>query len=293
MAGWQGKSKGTTLGYRIFVFVLRKFGVLPAYFMLRFVALYYIIFSPATTRNIYRYFQSGLGYGSLKSIVSTYNNYYLFGQAIIDKVVIMSDFPNKFTFHFDGEENLKEIVAQNRGGLLLSSHIGNWEIAGHLLNRLETRINLVMFDAEHEQIREYLSSVTGGRNLNVILIKDDLSHIYEINDAFLKNELICMHSDRYIKGNRTITAEFLGSPAKFPAGPFVLASTFRVPVSYVYAMKETKYHYHFSASRAIAYVGQNRDTVMKNMLADYVTEMERKVKAYPEQWYNYYNFWQN
>jgi predicted LPLAT superfamily acyltransferase len=58
-------------------------------------------------------------------------------------------------------------------------------------------------------------------------------------------------------------------------------------------MKETKYHYHFSASRAIAYVGQNRDTVMKNMLADYVTEMERKVKAYPEQWYNYYNFWQN
>ena len=43
----------------------------------------------------------------------------------------------------------------------------------------------------------------------------------------------------------------------------------------------------------MAYVGQNKDAVMKDMLADYVTEMERKVKAYPEQWYNYYNFWQN
>ena len=157
-----------------------------------------------------------LGYGSLKSIVSTYNNYYLFGQAIIDKVVIMSDIPNKFTFHFDGEENLKEIVAQNKGGLLLSSHIGNWEIAGHLLNRLETRINLVMFDAEHEQIREYLSSVTGGRKLNVILIKDDLSHIYEINDAFLKNELICMHSDRFIKGNKTLVGRIPGQPRDVP-----------------------------------------------------------------------------
>jgi predicted LPLAT superfamily acyltransferase len=293
MAEWQGKSKGTTLGYRIFVAVLKKFGVLPAYFMLRFVALHYLLFSPGSTKNIFNYFHRVLGYSVLKSFGKIYSNYFLFGQSIIDKVVVMSGIPNKFTFHFDGEENLREIVALRQGGLLLSSHIGNWEIAGHLLNRLNARINIVMFDGEHEQIKEYLSSVTGERNMNVILIKDDLSHIYEINHAFSNNELICMHSDRFMKGNKTLSADFLGNNARFPAGPFVLASTFKVPVSYVFAMKETRYHYHFFATKPVEYSGPSREAVMNDMLSDYVGEMENKVKTYPEQWYNYYNFWQN
>lgn len=44
MSSWHGKSKGTPLGYRIFVWVLKNFGVLPAYFLLRFVVVYYFFF---------------------------------------------------------------------------------------------------------------------------------------------------------------------------------------------------------------------------------------------------------
>jgi predicted LPLAT superfamily acyltransferase len=141
MQSWQGKSKGTPLGYKIFVLILKTFGVIPAYFLLRFVVIHYLVFSYRTSKFSYYFFRNKLKYGKLKSLYCIYRNYYLFGQSIIDKVVMMAGIPNKFTFHFDGEENLHDIVALKRGGLLLSAHVGNWEIAGHLLHRINTKIN--------------------------------------------------------------------------------------------------------------------------------------------------------
>ena len=292
MPAWQGKSKGTPLGYRIFVSILKIGGVKPAYFILRFVALYYFLFSWRSSKSTYYYFHKRLGFSKTKSILKLYQNYYLFGQSIIDKVVIMSGIPNKFTFNFDGVDNLRQMAALNRGGLLLSSHIGSWEIAGELLNHINTVINIVIFDGEDRQIKQYMESVTGKSKVNVIVIKNDLSHIFKINAAFQNNELVCMHADRYIEGNKTITREFLGEDAKFPLGPFVMAEKFKVPVTFVYALKESGLHYHFFASPIKDYSGLAKDEGMKQLINDFISSFENKIKTYPEQWYNYYNFWQ-
>lgn len=291
MSLWQGKSKGTKTGYRIFVWVLRNFGVLPGYFLLRFVVLYFFLCSYKSSREIYSLYRRRLGYGLIASILKIYRNYYLMGQSIIDKVVVMSGINNKFTFNFDGEENLREIASLEKGGILLSAHIGNWDIAGHLLKRLNTRINILIFDGEHEQIKQYLSSVTGEMAVNIVLIKNDLSHIYELSEAFKKNELVCMHADRFLEGNKTMKVNFLGQEARFPMGPFVLAATFKVPVSYVFALKESNLHYHFFASKIKDYSQLEKTALMQQMLNDYAMEMESKVKQYPEQWFNHYNFW--
>lgn len=291
MPSWQGKSKGTPFGYRIFVSILKTFGVSPAYLLLRFVVLYYFLFSYQSSNHIFYYFHKKLRLNWLVSLGMLYKNYYRLGQTIIDKVVIMSGIDNKFTYHFEGEENLRKITALQKGGLLLSAHLGNWEIAGYLLKRLDTRINIVMFDGEHQQIKKYLEQVTGKRNMNIIAIKEDLSHIYAISDALKNNELVCMHADRFLEGNKTVTHNFLGETAKFPAGPFVLATTFKVPVSFVFAFKETNTHYHLYASDIKDYGNLPKEDVMKQMLNNFVSEMEAKAKQYPEQWFNYYNFW--
>ena len=291
MSLWQGKSKGNKAGYQFFVWVLKNFGVLPAYFLLRFVVLYFFLFSYTSSRQIYFLYRNKLGFGRLKAFVKLYRNYYLLGQGIIDKVVVMSGINNKFTYNFDGEENLKEIAVLQKGGILLSAHIGNWDIAGHLLKRLDTKINIVMFDGEHKQIKEYLATVTGKKSIHIIFIKNDLSHIYEISEAFKNNELVCMHADRFLEGNKTLATNFLGEEARFPLGPFVLAATFKVPVSFVFAVKETNLHYHFFAGKIKNYHQQDKGAVMQQMLNDFANEMEVKVKQYPEQWFNYYNFW--
>ena len=132
----------------------------------------------------------------------------------------MAGIENKFTYDFDGEENLREIVRGGKGGILLSAHVGNWEAAGHLLKRLNTRINVVMFDGEHQQIKEYLERVTGGHKVNIILIKEDMSHVYAMGEALQKNELICLHADRFMEGNKTKLSFLLGEEAQFPVGHF-------------------------------------------------------------------------
>ena len=229
MPGWEGKSRGNKPGYEIFVWILKSFGVFPAYFLLRFVSFYFFLFSSKSSKEIFRLFHKRLGFSRTASFFKVYRNYYQFGQSLIDRIVVMSGMPNRFSFDFDGEKYLREIVAAGNGGLLLSAHVGNWEIAGHLLKRLGTKINVVMFDGEHEQIKQYLTGVTGERNVNVIVIKNDISHIYQISEALSRKELICMHADRFLEGNKVKEVDFLGSPAKFPIGPFVLASTFKVP----------------------------------------------------------------
>jgi len=72
----------------------------------------------------------------------------------------------------------------------------------------------------------------------------------------------------------------------------VLAATFKVPVSYVFAFKETNRHYHLYASEVKEYKTGSKDMITKEILGDFIGQMENKVKQYPEQWFNYYNFWQ-
>lgn len=291
MADWQGKSKATALGYRIFVKTLTTFGIRPAYLLLKLVAGYYCLFSKTSTRASWQFFRQGLGLGWWPGIGKLYRNYEVFGQTLIDKVVVMGGLKNPFSFDFEGEDILREMVAGGRGGLLLSAHMGNWEIAGHLLQRLKTRVNVVMFDGEHEAIKAYLEKVAGKRIMQVIIIKDDLSHIYAINEALNRNELVCMHADRFLPGNKTLSQNFLGRPASFPAGPFVLAATFKVPVSFVFAFKESWKHYHFYASNPVDHGVLPKKDLQQKLLADFSAQMEEKIKKYPEQWFNYYDFW--
>ncbi|MFY0253878.1 lipid A biosynthesis acyltransferase [Chitinophaga sp. 30R24] len=291
MPSWEGKSKGSKFGYSCFVFLLKHGGVLPAYLLLRFVACYYFIFSWSSSKPIYHYFRTKVGYSRWRALWALYRNYYVFGQTLIDKVVVMADIPNSFTFEFEGEHYLREMIAGSKGGILLSAHLGNWEVAGHLFKRLQTRVNIVMFDGEHQRIKTYLSGVTGDRNMNIIVIKDDLSHIYAINEALSNQELVCMHADRFLPGNKTETLSFLGKDARFPMGPFLLAATFRVPVSVVFAFKESSRHYHFYATAPRLYHGRRNEGVTA-ALQDFTREVAEKVRRYPVQWFNYYNFWE-
>ena len=186
MSSWKGKTRGGVLGYKIFVWTLKHFGLSFAYFLLIFVVTYFIFSSRKAFRSIYYYFHRILNYSVLHSLGSVYLNYYYFGQIILDKIAILAGLQQKFTFNFEGEEYLRQM---DKGGLLISGHIGNWEIAGQLLNRLEKNINIILYDAEHEQIKGYLSNVFTERKVNFIIIKEDYSHLQEIREALERHEI--------------------------------------------------------------------------------------------------------
>lgn len=292
MSSWEGKTRGGVLGYKIFVWTLKYLGISFAYFLLCFVVSYFILSSGKAFKAIFSYFHQILRYGRFRSLFSIYKNYYIFGQILLDKIAILAGFQGKFTFDFEGEEYLRKM---ERGGLLISAHVGNWEIAGNLLKRLEKKIHILLFDAEHQQIKGYMSEVLTNRSVDFIVIRDDFSHLLEIKQALTNGEIIAMHGDRFIEGNKTVKVDFMGKPASFPTGPVNMAAKFRVPVSYVFAVKETKNHYHFYATplHQIEYSGNliRREQALRSAVEKYVVALEKVVMKYPLQWFNYYDFW--
>ena len=133
------------------------------------------------------------------------------------------------------------------------------------------------------------------RNVHFIVIREDYNHLKEIQQAFASGDIIAMHGDRFIDGNKTVKLDFMGKPALFPVGPINLAARFKVPVSYVFAVKETRSHYHFFATPLyqIEFTRnlQKRELILREAVTVYVRKFEEILRRYPLQWFNYYDFW--
>lgn len=288
---WQGKSKGTVLGYKIFVFLIKHLGVRSAYFLLIFVAFYYFLFERKSNQVLYYYFRKRLGFSCLRTILALYQNYFVFGQTLIDKVAIFAQLQDKFTYEFDGVEHLYNLLEQpNKGGILISAHIGNFEVAEPFFREIDVnyQIHTVTTDMERSAIKEYLESITDKKyEAKFVYVKEDLSHIFEINDLLQKENIICFTGDRYFEGTKYLTGNLLGKQAKFPAGPFLIASRLGVPVIFVYVMKEKNLHYHLYARIAEA---KHRDA--QGLLNAFTENMEQMLLKYPLQWFNYFDFWE-
>ncbi|WP_395093395.1 lipid A biosynthesis acyltransferase [Vaginella massiliensis] len=288
MSQWNGKSRGTLLGYKIFVYSIKKLGVRAAYSVLIFVAFYYFIVAWESNRAIYYYLRHRQQFSIFNSIFGVYKSYFVFGQTLIDKTAISMGMRNRFTYEFDGIEILQTLVAEKKGGILISAHVGNFEIAEYFLDEvnLDLSINLVTTDLEHNAIKAYMDSIRVKSNIKFIIIQEDLEHIFQINEALANNELICFTGDRYFEGNKVLKEVLLGERALFPAGPYHIASRLKVPVAFVYVMKEKKLHYHLFTRRAVY---KHRDA--QSLLSEYCQSVEKIVLQYPYQWFNYFDFW--
>ncbi|RLD40957.1 MAG: lipid A biosynthesis acyltransferase [Bacteroidetes bacterium] len=294
MSSWKGKTRGGLAGYRFFLFILRYLGINFSYFFLRFVVLYFVIFVPKGRKPVFWYFRNILHFGWFKSVRFLFRNFYLLGQVLLDKVALLAGFSNQFTFDFEGEDHIRE-MAVSGGGLLIGAHMGNWEIAGQLLERIDTKVHIVMIEAEHEKIKNLLNSVMVKKQMDIIVIKDDFTHLFKIKEALQNDELVAIHGDRFLPGSKTMTCQFLGKDAEFPTGPFYLAVKYAKQITFVSAVKQSKKHYHFFATPAKLYKAENnlksRENQTHSMLLDYVKQLEITVKQQPEQWFNYYYFW--
>ena len=287
-ADWDGKSRGTVFGFKVFVFFIKNFGIRAAYALMHLPIPYFCFFSRKNVRGLFYYFRKRQQYSWLKSSVSIYKGYYQFGQTLIDKVAIQSGLQHKYTYEFDGIQNLQETLALQKGGILISAHVGNFELAQYFFEELDQKatISIVITDQDHKNIKEYLGSVVGRKQNNFIIVKDDMSHIFEINAALAQNKIICISGDRYMDITKTIEAPLLGKKAKFPVGPFHLATRLKVPVLFVYVMREPKKHYHLYARKVeVAY----RD--VNGLLKNYTQSLEHIIDKYPLQWFNFYDFW--
>ncbi|MDT0294385.1 lysophospholipid acyltransferase family protein [Mesonia ostreae] len=288
MADWKGQSKGSVLGYKIFIFFIKYFGLRATYGLLYFVAFYYFFSSYSTSKNIYTYYHNRLRFSKIKSLTGIFNSYVQLGKSLIDRVAVTVGFKNKFSFEFDGVQHIKSLVKEGKGGIIFTAHIGNFNISKSFFTEVSKepiQVNMVVTDTEHKQIKNYLNSVTGETQLKLIVVKEDMSHIFKINDALQNNELLVFASDRSGEGKH-LKADFLGKETQFFQGPFKLAAQKKLPILFAYIMREKNFHYHFYARRF-----EPSKYAAQDILMGYTAYLEKMVRKYPAQWFNFYDFW--
>ena len=294
---WEGKSRGGSFGYKVFIWLLRHIGLEATYLLLCLVVLYFIPFAPRQTRSAWVYSRSILGYGRMRASWFLVRSYFAFGKSIIDKVAIGSGMEDRFSFEFENHRMMLDLIESGKGYVAIGAHVGSWQMGAPFFGKYGSRINVVMYDHERQAVKKVLEDHVQEDSFKIIPIADDgISHVFEISNALRNGELVCFQGDRYMNEDRYLTAEFMGHDAKFPRGPFLLASRLRVPVVFYFAMRERgrRYRFHFFAPGAPGASGVQNDgrpLREEELFTQYVKSLETMVRRYPEQWFNYYDFW--
>lgn len=290
---WTGRSRGGFVGNWIFTVLARRCGLWWAYALLLFVTPYYLLCS-ARIRRASMAYQRRLwpGRGYARRLLGAYRHIFAFGQILIDRVAVPGN-AEAFQFVFEGEAHLRAALAGGKGAILITAHVGNWEAAAHLLQRLETPVNVVALEAEEARLRRYFDKVLDNQHVKLIPANGSADTGLAIMAALARGELVAMQADRSLDAQEE-AIPFLGAPARFPIGPFVAAAVSGAPLVQAFAMRTGAYRYHFRAyaPETLAFADRRaRRAQCREWMGRFVQRLEETLRQHPLQWNNFYDFW--
>ena len=190
---------------------------------------------------------------------------------------------------------LEAALAAGSGAILVSPHLGTWELGGLGLADLGYRVNVLTYREPDEQVNEQRRQIREERGIGVIYVDhDDTSPlaIIEAVNALRRNEIVCLIGDRDGSSN-TVTVPFFGRPTALPAGAAHLALATGAPVLPGFVVLEEDGHYATLMEEPIFFSachGHNREVVQQGMIR-LAAVFERYIRQYPDQWYNFFTFW--
>ena len=258
------------------------------YFAAIFVIPVCLIVNPAQ-RIIYRYFRDCHHASPVRAALMTYRNFYLFAQVVIDRFAMYGG--RRFDVDVEGYDNFRQLAKQKEGFLQLSAHVGNYEIAGYTLIAEKKRFNALVFDKEKATVMENRGRLFSVTNIRMIAVKQDMSHLFTINEALADGETVSMPADRMLGSTKGVTLNFMGKEAVFPLGPFSVATMRGLNVLAVNVMKTGTKRYKIYVTPLRYDKGKPRAEQTTQLARAYADELERMLRLYPEQWYNYFSFW--
>ena len=286
---WAGTTYGNNWMHKWLIRLLRFIDTRILYlFVTIFIIPVCLILNPS--RGIaYRFFRKRIGYGRLKSAWKTYVNHCLFGQVVVDKFAMYAG--KKFKVEIEGYENFARLAAKKEGFVQLSAHIGNYEIAGYTLVCENKRINALVYAGEKESVMRNRDKMFADTNISMIAISPDMSHLFEIDKALEEGEIVSMPADRISGSPKFIEHDFLGTKARFPLGPFSVATIRSLDALAINVMKTSLTSYKIYVTPLPYDKTTSRQEQIKQLSGAYVAELEKRVRQYPTQWYNYFEFW--
>ena len=289
---WTGKTGGGNFGQRFVLGCLKSVKVTVLYPVLPLVVPVYCVVNHKAFGCIYRYFKEIHHLSGWKSFWKTIQNHLIFGQVVLDRFAVLAGNTEQFHLDIENEDVIRQLLDQPGGFIIAGSHIGHFELTGHCIRQSKKRINAVIYGGEAAIIKQRRSNSFTQNNIRLVPVEEDLSHLFIIKEALENGEIVTILCDRIWGSNKTLTVNFLGKEAKFPLGTFLLAAQMQVPVVSIVNTKVRGRHYHSTVQPL-----PSPDPLLpirkqsEQIAAAYAQSIEAVLRKHPEQWFNYFDFW--
>src|SRR5690606_14928717 len=157
-------------------------------------------------------------------------------------------------------------------------------------------INILAHNDNARMIAAFLDEVSGGQSkVRVIEIDpQQRTYILEVKARIDAGELVAVLGDRLGLNDRSTVVEFFGAPARFPTGPYIMASVLRCPVLAVFGTYVTPRRYLLRCellSDRVELPRADRERALTGYAQQFASRLEHHARAAPDNWFNFYDFW--
>jgi lauroyl/myristoyl acyltransferase len=194
-----------------------------------------------------------------------------------------------------GREHLAPLLRlrdQGRRVILLTAHLGNWELGAVLAGQAGVPLAVVYVPDAFPEAESFRARLRGFADVSQIPIRpEERFASLPLLRAFAEGRIVAMQGDRDWN-DRGVPCPFLGAEARFPLGPFLLArmsGAVLLPVFIAYA-SDRRFEIEVGEPIEVASTS-DREADARAALACWVEVLEGAVRRWPTQWYTFYDFW--
>lgn len=240
---------------------------------------------------------------SLPYRLTTFGHFMRFGGAMLNKLASWQGKLQNVTLM---DEALCEAqIASGRGTLILASHLGDIESCRAIAS-LNQRVvvNALVFTQHAARFNQVMKEVNPQANVNLIQVSDmGPETAILLQEKLDAGEWVAMVGDRTSAGQhqrgepqaRVIYSTFLGHPAPFPQGPFILAAALGAPVFLMLGLEYAgRLNIHFEPfADPLILPRATRREVLQQVVDRYAGRLEHYCLRAPHDWFNFFDFWQS
>lgn len=227
-------------------------------------------------------------------------HFWQFGLASLEKTDAWIGKVAKAEVENCGNTHFHDLEDSPQGGILIGSHLGNIEVARAVASAsYKKRMNVLVFTEHAQSFNRALRELNANVSVDLIQVTEiDMALAIKLHERVDNGEFVVIVGDRVsvTQPEHCVTHNFLGKPAAFAVGPWVLASILECPVYFLFCLRnpdQSNYHLYLDRiTEQLVLPRRQRQQALQIILGQYVAQLERLCVRYPYQWFNFFDFWQ-
>lgn len=296
------REAGTARGLLFLAWLHRCFGRRAFNLVLYPVTCYFFLFRSTARRASLQYLSRHARafphrWSKTPDYKTVFRHMYAFGQSILDKSLAWSVPMDEKEFEIADHQSLATIMESERGQLIIGSHFGNLEYCRGFVQRYKQKtINVLVYDKHAANFVNVMQKLNPQSRMNVYQVDTlDIPLVLKLKAKMDAGEWLFIAGDRVpLSGDaRTTTANFLGHPAQFPIGPYMLAKVLQceVQLMFSYRLKNRVYFELVPFAQQVKLPRRGAAEAIAQYAQQYAAELERQTEQAPLQWFNFYPYW--